>query len=65
MVGYGPREGLRRFIERSHQHQQDEVLAPVRADGLPPQVPKDRNLEELISTLNLPIGDVAPPEPHP
>ncbi len=64
MVGYGPREGLRRFIERSHPHRQDEVLIPAKPDSVPPHAPKDRNLEELIGTLNLPVVDVAPLEPH-
>jgi hypothetical protein len=64
MVGYGPREGLRRFIERSHQQQQDAVIIPAKPDSVPPQVPKDRNLEETINTLHMPIADVAPLEPQ-
>ena len=63
MVGYGPREGISRFIRRSQHQQQDAVIPQVQPTQVPPaeakDATKDRAADDLTVILHQPLDDLS------
>ena len=61
MVGYGPREGISRFIRRSQHQQEDAVIPPAQPTQVPPteakDATKDRAADDSNGILHQPLDD--------
>ena len=63
MVGYGPREGISRFIRRSQHQQQDAVIPPMPPQHAPQaeakDATKDRAVDDMTIILPQPLDDLS------